>query len=299
MRPARPLLSLLPLLAAPLAAQTPADTLRPALERRIAASGAVVGLYFRDLTRLDSLALGADRRFHAASTMKVPVMVQVYRDADAGRLRLDERLVVRDSFRSLADSTRYGLSAADDSDSTLYRRVGEGVRVRDLVDLMITVSSNLATNVLIERVGAWRVQATMGLLGADSVRVLRGVEDGPAFRAGMNNTATARGLGVLLAAIAHGYAASASASGRMLDVLLRQRFNDGIPAGLPRGTQVAHKTGEITGAHHDAAVVYVQGRPRYVLVILTQGLTERAASARLMAELAGLVHAHAVGPEGG
>ncbi len=285
-------------LATPARGQAPADTLRAPLERRIASAGAVVGLYFRDLTRADSLAIGADRRFHAASTMKVPVMVQVFRDADAGRLDLNERLVVTDSFRSLADSSVYRLSAADDSDSSLYRRVGDAVRVFELVELMITVSSNLATNNLIARVGAGRVQATMALLGADSVRVLRGVEDGPAFRAGMNNTTTARGLGNLMAQIADGLAASAHASGRMLEILLRQSFNDGIPAGLPRNTRVAHKTGEITGAHHDAAVVYIRNRPRYVLVILTQGLTERAASARLMADLTALIHAHVTGPGG-
>ena len=130
------------------------DALRNQLEQRIAASGAEVGLYFRDLTGQDSLALGADTRFHAASTMKVPVMIQVFRDVDAGRLRLSDRVNVVNTFRSIADSSTYALDKADDSDSSLYARVGQSVPVRDLVELMITVSSNLATNILIDRVRA-------------------------------------------------------------------------------------------------------------------------------------------------
>jgi beta-lactamase class A len=280
-------------IAAPLQAQS-LDSLRAALQARIASSGATVGFYFKDLNTGDSIALGADARFHAASTMKVPVMIQVFREIDAQRLSLRQRIPVRTTFRSIADTSTYQLSAADDSDSSLYDEVGKSVSLQDLLDLMITRSSNLATNILIDLVGAPRVQATLRELGADSMRVLRGVEDGPAFRAGMNNTTTARGLGVVMASIAGANAASAQSSGDMLQILLRQRFRDGIPAGLPRRTKVAHKTGWITATHHDAAVVYYRDRPRYVLVILTRGLEQQSASAQLIADLAGMVHLFAV-----
>jgi beta-lactamase class A len=172
--------------------------------------------------------------------------------------------------------------------------LGRPVRIRELVHRMITVSSNVATNLLVDRVRAPRIQATLRELGADSMTVLRGVEDGPAYRAGLNNTTTARALGQLLAAIADGRAASAASCGAMLEVLLDQRFRDGIPAGLPPSTRVAHKTGEITALHHDAGIVYLRGRPRYVLVVLTRGLAERTASAALIADVARLVHARAV-----
>jgi beta-lactamase class A len=281
------------LAASPLRAQS-LDTLRHQLEARIAQSGATVGLYFRDLVRPESLAIGADLRFHAASTMKVPVLIQAFRDIDARRLSTRERMIVRNEFRSLADSSTYSLSATDDSDSSLYTQVGKPVEVSRLLELMITRSSNLATNNIIERVGAARIQATLRAIGADSVTVLRGVEDGAAFRAGMNNTATARGLGVVMGSIAEASAASAQSCGEMLEILLRQRFNDAIPAGLPRRTRVAHKTGTITGAHHDAAIVYYHDRPRYILVIMTRGLPDEAVSATLMADLARLVNAHAV-----
>jgi len=280
----------------PVPEPVPIAALAPQVDARIAQSGATVGFYFKDLARSESLTVGADIRFHAASTMKVPVMIQVFRDVEAGRLRLDERIVVANQFRSLADSSSYALDRADDSDSSLYQQVGQSVSVRNLLELMITVSSNLATNNLIERVGAARVNATLRGLGIDSVNVLRGVGDGAAFRAGMNNTLTARGLAQVMAAIVDGRAAGAASCAEMLQVLLRQRFKEGIPAGLPPETPVAHKTGELTGHHHDAAIVYVGGRPRYVLVILTRGINERNDSSKLIADLAKLVHERLVPP---
>lgn len=282
--------------AAPLRAQD--SSLSAQLERRIAAApGAVVGVYFRDLTAPDSAAAGADIRFHAASTMKVAVMVQVFRDIDEGRLSLRQRLPVVTGFRSLVGDTAYTLSMADDSDSSLYRRVGETATVRDLLELMITVSSNLATNILIEQVGAARIMASLRDLGIDSMTVLRGVEDGPAYRAGRNNTTTARALGQLLAAIADGRAASPPSCGEMLKILLEQRFRSGIPAGLPRGTRVAHKTGWLISVNHDAAIVYVRNRPRYVLVVLTRGMAAPEESDRLIADLTRIVHERLFPPE--
>lgn len=261
----------------------------------IAASGAeTVAIYFRDLTGPDSLLHDADTRLHAASTMKVPVMIQVFRDAEAGRLRLDDTVVLRNEFRSLADGSPYALDRADDSDSTLYDRLGGPATVRELVDLMITVSSNLATNLLIDLVDAERVTATMRALGADSIEVLRGVEDQRAYEAGLSNTTTARDLGVILAAIAERRAAGPASCLEMEAILERQRFNEGIPAGLPPGTRVGHKTGWITGIHHDAALVSGTAGEHYVLVVLVRGLEDRAASARLMAEVAREVHAHVV-----
>jgi beta-lactamase class A len=263
---------------------------------RIAASGSeAVGLYYRNLARPDSLVHDADVRMHAASTMKVPVMIQVFRDAEAGRLGLDDSVPVRNAFHSIVDGSVYALDPGDDSDSTLYARVGGRALVRELVELMITVSSNLATNLLMEMVGADRVTASMRELGADSINVLRGVEDQKAYDAGLSNTTTARDLGIILAAIAGDRAASPASCRAMEAVLERQRFNEGIPAGLPAGTRVAHKTGEITKIHHDAALVTVGDGLRYVLVILVKGIESRDSSAALMADLARLVHAQATG----
>jgi beta-lactamase class A len=115
------------------------------------------------------------------------------------------------------------------------------------------------------------------------MNVKRGVEDGKAFEKGLNNTTSARGLGILLQAIAQGKAVDAASSNAMVAILERQKFNEGIPAGLPKGIPVAHKTGEITKIHHDAAIVFAK-RP-FILVILVRGLAEKTESAALMAEV--------------
>jgi len=254
-----------------------------------------VGLFFRTLDGRDSLFLNPDLRFHAASTMKLPVMIQVFRDADSARMRLDDPVDVRRTFRSILDGSAYDLDPADDSDSTLYARVGGQASVSELVELMITKSSNLAANLLIDLVSAARINRTAHQLGADSIAVLRGVQDIPAFNAGLNNTTTARDLGALLWAIAHAQAASPEACHQMIGVLERQRFNDGIPAMLPRGTRVAHKTGDITGINHDAAIVYPRRGSPYVLVVLTRGVTDMKTSSRLIAELSAMVYRHVTG----
>ena len=222
------------------AAAQQAIGLRAALEARIARAPArAVGLYYRSLARADSILIGANLRFHAASTMKLPVMIQIFRDADTGLLGLDDSLTVHTAFPSLVEGA-FVVGKEDDSDSTLYALVGRNRAVRDLLERMITRSSNLATNILIERVGATRAQASARALGAWSMQVLRGVEDGAAYRAGLNNTTTARDLGVLLEAIATRRAASGAACDSMLAILGRQEFNEGIPVGVPPGTRVAH-----------------------------------------------------------
>src|SRR5205807_1262638 len=150
---------LLPGIAAAGASQQ-ATGLRAALDARIARAPArAVGLYYRSLARADSILIGANLRFHAASTMKLPVMIQIFRDADTGLLGLDDSLTVHTAFPSLVEGA-FVVGKEDDSDSTLYALVGRNRAVRDLLERMITRSSNLATNILIERVGAARAQAS-------------------------------------------------------------------------------------------------------------------------------------------
>ena len=273
------------------AASQQAGGLRAALEARIVRAPArAVGLYYRSLARADSVLIDANVRFHAASTMKVPVMIQIFRDADAGLLGMDDSLTVHTAFASLVEG-EFVVGKEDDSDSTLYTFAGRNRSVRDLLERMITRSSNLATNLLIERVGADRAQRTARALGAWSIQVLRGVEDGAAYRAGLNNTTTARDLGVLLQAIATGRAASAAACDSMLAILGRQEFNEGIPVGVPPGTRVAHKTGWIGEVvYHDAAVVFPPDGGRYVLVVLTGGIKEDSVAHNLVADLSRVVY---------
>jgi beta-lactamase class A len=149
---------------------------------------------------------------------------------------------------------------------------------------MITVSSNFATNLIVEKLGVENIRTGVHALGADGVNVLRGVEDQKAFDKGLNNTTTARGLEILMTAIAQGKAVDAESSVQMVAILKRQKFNEAIPAGLPAGTVVAHKTGDITKVHHDAAIVYAN-KP-FVLVLLVRGIADDKVAYALMAEIA-------------
>lgn len=251
-----------------------------------------ISVYYRSLDGDESVALAPDLRMHAASTMKVPVLIQLVLDDEAGLRSLSDSIVVKDEFTSIVDGSRFVLDPASDSDSTLYGRIGEALPVRELAELMITVSSNLATNLLVEVVGAERVTRTMRDLGADSIEVLRGVEDIPAFEAGLSNTTTARDLGTILAALADGAVGSEDASREMLDILSRQQFRDMIPAGVPPGTRVANKDGWITGIRHDAAVVFPDGAPPYVLVVMTRGFEDATEAETLARRISRLVYEH-------
>jgi beta-lactamase class A len=271
------------------------DALRDSILARITRSrGAMVSVVYNDLETHDSLTLNADTVFHAASTMKIPVMIEVLRRSQEGGFSLDQPILLINDFASIADGSSFSLDPKEDGDTLLYKQLGERVSVRELMKRMITLSSNLATNELIALVGATRVTESAHRLGAGHMQVLRGVEDQKAFDRGMINTTTARDLAVLLAAIENERVLSPTSSALMREILLAQEFNTKIPAGLPPGTRVAHKTGEITAVSHDAAIVYPEGRRPYVLVVLTRGIRDGAESNALIADIARLVHAHAM-----
>lgn len=258
------------------------------IEKRIAESHAEVAVAFRTLDAKSEYFLRADDSFHAASTMKIPVMIELFHQAREGKLHFDDPLVIRNEFHSIADGSLYKLDPADDSETDLYKSEGQTRTLRQLCDLMITVSSNLATNLMIEKLGVENIRATVHSLGADGMRVLRGVEDQKAFDKGLNNATTARALLQLLTAIAQGRAVDPESSRHMVEILEQQKFNEGIPSGLPPGTRVAHKTGDITRIHHDAAIVYAT-KP-FVLVILSRGLEDEKQNYTLMGDLARILY---------
>ena len=276
------------------------DSVVEQIQARVSAEpGAQVGLAYIDLASGDTLFLNADTSFHAASTMKVPVMIELFRRANTGSFRMDQGLLMVNQFASIVDGSPYSLDVGSDSDSTLYQRIGQRVRVDNLLRLMITRSSNFATNTLITLVGADAVTRSMRSLGAQRIQVLRGVEDGKAFEKGLNNTTTARDLAIILRAIQEGRAGSPAATQEMLAILLAQEFNEKIPSGLPPGTRVAHKTGEITAVSHDAAIIYPNGRKPYVLVVLTRGIPDGTKSSKLIADISAILYAHNVAAAGG
>jgi len=233
-----------------------------------------LGIAFYDAETSLQWSYNADAVFHAASTMKLAVLLAVFRQFTRGEFTLDEPVHVRNKFLSIHDRKPYMLDINRDTEGEVYERLGRTMSVRQLAYHMITASSNLATNLLVDVVGVPVIRTALDELGIEGIKVLRGVEDHAAFEAGFNNEVTANGLLKLLRLIAEGNAYGEEASAQMREILLDQRFKSGIPAGLPQEARVAHKSGNISTVHHDAGIVYLEGRKPYVLVILTQFASE-------------------------
>ncbi len=229
-----------------------------------------LGIAFYDLQTTIQWAYNGDQYFHAASTMKLAVLLGVFRQVERDELSLDAPVHIRNRFTSIVNQEPFMLDLSNDAEPDVYSHLGRTMTVRELAYWMITKSSNLATNLLVDVVGVRTIQLALDELEIDGIRILRGVEDQAAFEAGLNNEVSANGLLKLLRLIADGKAYSGHASDEMLNILLEQHFQSGIPAGLPKATRVAHKTGNISTVHHDAGIVFVEGRKPYVLVILTQ-----------------------------
>jgi beta-lactamase class A len=233
-----------------------------------------LGISFFDAQTTIQWSFNGDHYFHAASTMKLAVLLGVFRQIARGEITLDAPVHVRNRFTSIVNQEPFMLDLGRDADPDVYGHLGKTLSIRELAFWMITKSSNLATNLLVDVVGIPNIQLALDELEIDGVRVLRGVEDQAAFHAGLNNEVTANGLLKLLRAVADHKAYSDSASAEMLNIMLEQQYRSGIPAGLPKAARVAHKTGNISTVHHDAGIVYLDGREHYVLVILTQFAAE-------------------------
>lgn len=239
-------------------------------------SGAeALAVALRDIETSVEFDYESDRWFHAASAIKVPILVGVFGAVHAGELLPQSRLHVRNRFRSAHDSAHDGsifrVDPARDANAVVHAAIGKTMQVRELAFHMIATSSNLATNLLLDYVGLQNMQRTFAELGLDDgIELRRGVEDNAAFDAGISNRVTAAGLARMLKQIAEERAFSRTLSKEMLDILHAQEFNGGIPAPLPKRTRVAHKTGEISTIAHDAGIVYLPGRNPYVLAVLTE-----------------------------
>jgi beta-lactamase class A len=238
----------------------------------------------------DTILINEKEMFHAASTMKTPVMIEIFRQAAEGKIGLDDTLLVQNEFASIVDGSSYHLSPADDSDDEVYQKMGTHQTIRYLLFRMITRSSNLATNLLMKLADGKQVTTTMRSLGAPTIQVMRGVEDSKAYRHGLNNVTSAYDLMKIFEQIALGKAVSKDASQQMVNILLQQFYKDLIPAKLPEGTLVAHKTGWITGVHHDSGIIFLPGGGQLVLVLLSKKAIDESATKQMLATIARLVY---------
>ena len=176
------------------------------------------------------------------------------------------------NLKSIVDGSPYAMDISEDSDDRVYQKIDQKMSIRDLVFHMITASSNLVTNILVDLVDAKNVMKTMQEIGANQIQVLRGVEDNKAYQQGMNNTTDAYDMLLVMKAIALKQVVSKTACDEMIEILTNQQFRSKIPALLPPEVRIAHKTGSITAIDHDAAIVYKTLDHPYVLVVLTKGI---------------------------
>ena len=289
------LLSLSMMIFTPKKAATNPEQLKKQIIVEFERQNGTFALAFKNLQNGEEILINEKMNFHAASTMKTPVMIEAYKQAAVGKFKISDPIIVNNEFKSIVDGSLFSLKAEDDSDAALYTKVGTKVPIYDLMYLMIIKSSNLATNIIIELVGAENVTKTMRNMGANDIQVLRGVEDNKAYRKGLNNTTTAYDQMLIFSNMAKGKTINKKSSDAMIKILLDQAFNDKIPAQLPKNVKVAHKTGWITGVNHDAGIVYLPDGRKYVLVLLSKELTDDKAAVAAMANVSKMVYDYFIG----
>jgi beta-lactamase class A len=267
-----------------------AEELKDQVTKELSKQAGTFAVAFKDLTTGEELFINEHERFHAASTMKTPVMVEVYNQAAEGKFSIKDSILIKNEFKSIVDGSLFSLNPKDDSDTLIYQHIGEKRTIYSLMYDMIIVSSNLATNLIIELVDAKNVTQTLRDLGIKDLTVLRGVEDSKAFEAGLNNQVTAYDLMILFEKIAMEEIVSSEASMAMIDILLDQKFKDIIPAKLPADVKVAHKSGSITGVRHDSGIVYLPNGKKYVVVLLAKELTDSDAGVEALAAVSEMIY---------
>jgi len=271
---------------------TRARALQSEIERIEKESGAkAIAVALHDLETGLELQHHADRWFHAASTIKVPILLGAFAAIDRGDLLPHSRVHIRNRFLSVVEDIPFRVESGRDANSAVHSAIGKMMRADELAYHMITTSSNLATNLLLGVIGPDSVNQTLRELDVEEgIELRRGVEDELAFEKGINNMVTANGLLRILVMLAEGKAFSPALSRRMMDILHGQEFNQGIPALLPKGARVAHKTGEISTIAHDAGVVYLPKRKPYVLVILTEWDAAASGRSRTIASISHAIY---------
>jgi beta-lactamase class A len=247
-------------------------------------------LAFKNLDDGKEILINENEIFHAASTIKTPVMIEFYRQLHQGKLSLKDTLQIKNEFKSIVDGSMYKLSEFDDSDKNTYNKLEQYYSINNLIYEMITISSNFATNILIEYIGANNVTKSMKEIGALNIDVLRGVEDIKAFELGLNNTTSAKDLLIIYEKLAKGKIIDNESSAIMIDILKDQKYDDIIPKYLPKNIEIANKTGMITGVHHDSGIVFLKDGRKYVIVLLSKNMSDMESGTEMMARISELIY---------
>ena len=233
----------------------------------------------------NTILINENEIFHAASTMKTPVMIELFKKKYNGEVSFEDSLLIKNEFKSIVDGSKFALSSFDDSDEIIYKKLGKYISIRELVSAMITKSSNFSTNLLIDYINVKNVNKTMRDMGAENINVLRGVGDLKAFDKGLNNTTSAKDLLVIYEKLAMGSFINPSISNEMVEILKNQVYKDIIPKYLPDNIEVAHKTGWISGVRHDSGIVFLENGKKYVLILLSKNLDDDIEGAEFLAKI--------------
>ena len=247
---------------------------------------------YKDLSSDNQILYNEKVNFHAASTMKTPLMIEVFNQINEDKFNLYDSILIINQFKSIVDDSFFSLSDIEDSEKDLYEHLGKKKSIYSLVFDMITVSSNFATNLIIDYVGVENVNNTMRKIGANDINVLRGVEDIKAFEKGLNNTTTAYDLMIIFEKLAEGEIIDKFNSEKMIEILLNQKYKDKIGLYLPKNIRIASKDGIISSAVHDSGIVFLPDGRKYILVILSKNLNDIENASKLIAEVSKLIYEH-------
>ncbi|MGH2642565.1 MAG: serine hydrolase [Chitinophagaceae bacterium] len=254
---------------------------------------------FKNLSTGEEFLMNAHESFHAASTMKTAILIETFKQASEHKFSLSDSLLIKNSFKSIVDGSSFSLDSADDSEKDLYTKIGTKLPINDLLYRMITESSNLATDIIVDLVGAENANKTMHELGAKDIKVLRGVEDNKAYELGLNNTVTAYDLMVIFDHIANGTVVNEKACDAMIQILMHQHFREKIPALLPADVKTATKSGSIDKISHDSGIVFLPDGRKYVVVLLSRGIEDEKAADETLARVSRIIYDHVVNKNAG
>ncbi len=261
------------------------DTFENKLKNLLKSHKGTFAIALKNMDDGKSILINENEVFHAASTMKTPVMIEFFKKINEGKISSDDSLLINNEFSSIVDGSKFELSSFDDSDEDIYKNLGKYISTDKLVYDMITRSSNFGTNLLIDYLNAEDVNNTMKNIGAKNMKVLRGVGDLKAFDLGLSNTTTAADLLIIYEKLAMGEIVNNESSNKMITILKDQVYNDIIPKYLPEKVEVAHKTGWISGVRHDSGIVYVGNNEKYILVLLSKNLEDDIEGADFLAKI--------------
>ncbi len=272
------------------------DVLKSEIELKLNSCKGNFAIVFQDQSdKLNSIMINEKKEFHPASTIKISIMMELFRKASQGRVDLESEIPIKNRFPSLIEGNFFSIDISDEAEEDLRNKIGERIKLAELIELMITRSSNLAANILIELLDLKELSLFLRSIGIKQMTLNRGFEDIPAFEKGFNNTTTAFDLYKLIEYITTGDSWGEAVTAQMRNILLNQKINLMIPAGLPPNLKVAHKTGSISNLEHDAGVVYLSDKRSYILVILTEKLESNEHGLKLGAEISRLIYRHYTG----